>query len=92
MSPCCVYHQRVADEHMWETPKDTGKPTPRRPWDHGQGPLCIRCGLPRGTWEWEEANDAHKAETGHRMGTMAYELAGHDERAVIDAWRKAATS
>ena len=87
---CFVYHQWVADEHLWEKPADTGKRTPRRPWGYGQGPLCIRCGLPRGTWEWEEASDAHKAQTGHSLGSYACtDVEQHDERAIIDAWRKA---
>lgn len=31
---------------MWET-GGAG------PWEHGEGPLCMVCGLPRGTWEYE---------------------------------------
>lgn len=92
MSGCYVYHQWAADEHLWETPKDTGRRTPRRPWAHGKGPLCLRCGLPRGTWEWEEANDAHRTETGHNLGTYACENTGCDERTVIDAWRVAVSN
>lgn len=88
MAGCYVYGQLVAEEHLWEKPKDTGYPTPKRPWKHGEGPLCLRCGLPRGTWEWEEANDFHKAETGHGLGTGACDDAGCNERTVIDTWRK----
>lgn len=46
-SGCYVYGSKVSDQHIWETARSAG------PWEHGEGPLCAVCGLPRGTYEWE---------------------------------------
>lgn len=80
MTGCYVYGSRAGDTHLWETKH-------RGPWQHGKGPLCIRCGLPRGTFEFDEASDYHNAAVGHRLGTGACDDAGCDERVVILAWR-----
>lgn len=62
---CVVYGERVADAHAWETAGPAGR------WPHGAGPLCLACGLPRGTYEWERANDVHSAQAGHDLGSGA---------------------
>lgn len=64
-SACWYGVTRIADRHRWE---DDGTPGP---WEHGAGPLCVACGLPRGTYEWEQASANHRLETGHRLGTGA---------------------
>lgn len=50
---CWLYGTRIADEHRFPDGGAAG------PWEHGEGPLCVVCGLPRGTYE---------AETGGRAG------------------------
>lgn len=64
-SACWLYGTRIADDHHWEQDDADG------PWRHGEGPLCVVCGLPRGTYEGERAGDAHRAELGHGLGTGA---------------------
>jgi hypothetical protein len=61
-----VYGERVADEHLWDDDDGT-----TGPWANATGPLCQRCGLPRGTYQWERADDAHRADLGHGIGTGA---------------------
>jgi hypothetical protein len=46
-SACWLYGTRIADEHLWEDDGTTA------PWEHGEGPLCMVCGLPRGTYDAE---------------------------------------
>lgn len=82
MSGCYLYGKRIGDHHLWP------KPRPRKVFAHGAGPLCDCCGLPFGTWEWEEAADMHEAETGHGLGTGACDDVRCDEREVITHWRR----
>jgi hypothetical protein len=72
---CWVYGKRVADEHLWPYPT-----LPGIQWLHGAGPLCLRCGLPQGTWQWEAYAARHRARTGHGLETGACE-----ERCQTDA-------
>lgn len=65
---CYVYGHRQAEEHLW--PRNTKHGIHR----HGKGPLCLRCGLPIGTFDYEEADDLHVVETGHHLGAWAHEL------------------
>jgi hypothetical protein len=64
-SACYVYGEKVADEHLYQ-----GRGS-RSPHDHGEGPLCLRCGVPKGTIDFERASDLHVAEKGHALGTGA---------------------
>ncbi len=41
-SGCWLYGTKIADTHVWEAGGTTG------PYEHGAGPLCQCCGLPRG--------------------------------------------
>lgn len=68
MTACYVYGKRIADDHLWAT--NVRLTLPRR---HSQGPLCLRCGLPLGTVQWETAADAHRERTGHGLDTGACE-------------------
>lgn len=63
---CSVYMQWVADRHLWPSRTKT-----RHPYECGAGPLCVRCGLPLGTFQSEDASDRHKERTGHHLGTGA---------------------
>lgn len=51
---CWMYGTRVADEHLWEDDDNPG-PTPQ-----GGEPLCVVCGLPRSTFEREQAAEADR--------------------------------
>lgn len=63
---CYVYGRRIADDHLWE---DHDLAEQRH--EFGEGPLCIRCGLPIGTWQSESADDVHQVRTGHHLGSGA---------------------
>lgn len=66
MTACYVYGKRIADDHLWANATRLDKPR-----EHGDGPLCLRCGLPLGTVQWETAADAHRERTGHLLDTGA---------------------
>lgn len=92
-----MYGKRMGDDHLWIT--DSGRPSRAKgPWEHGEGPLCARCGIPRGTVEWEAAADLHRQQTGHGLdtgacmeecGTGLDDLSGDVARAAVLLWREA---
>jgi hypothetical protein len=61
---CYVYGTRIADRHLWPPRTRT-----RHPYEFSCGPLCVRCGIPLGTVQYETADDAHAERTGHHLAS-----------------------
>ena len=65
---CYLYGKKMDDDHLWGPYVKVDKPR-----EYGKGPLCLRCGLSLGTYQFEAAGDRHKERTGHHLHSGACE-------------------